>query len=558
MPAYSRWRSPPAPPLPRWQGCKRGGYHLLCDAASEDAVARLRERKRRPAKPFALMLPWRGKDGLDAVRCVAGLADAQARALTDPMRPIVLLARRRDSILAGSIAPGLGEIGIMLPYSPLHHLLLDEFDGPLVATSGNISGEPVLTDAAEAEQRLATVADAFLHHDRPIARPADDPLLRPIAGKLRPLRHGRGSAPLERVLANPIRQPTLAVGAFMKNTVALAWDDRVVISPHIGDLDSARSREVFERVANDLQSLYGVRVEAMACDAHPDFPNSRWARRQGLPVHAVWHHHAHAAALAGECGGKDPILCFTWDGVGFGEDGELWGGEALLGEPGRWSRVASFRPFRLPGGERAARQPWRSALGLCWELGLDGPQGVGGDADPRLRAAFDRGLNAPSTSAVGRLFDAAAALCEVCLEASFEGEAPMRLEALVQGHGTAIALPLQKDEAGLLRSDWAPLVNAMRKRDESVAERAALFHATLAGALVDQACAVREQSSVSRVGLCGGVFQNRVLTEWAISGLEAAGFEVVLPEQIPVNDAAISFGQIIEAAASASFSEQDA
>jgi hydrogenase maturation protein HypF len=535
-----------------------GGYHLLCDARSEEAVAQLRRRKRRPSKPLALMLPWRGADGFDAVRALVRLSPAQAAALSEPSRPIVLLARRADAALAAGLAPGLEEIGVMLPYSPLHQLLLDGFGGALVATSGNRSGEPVLTEVEEAQEGLREVADGFLHHDRPIARPADDPVLRVVAGRARPLRLGRGTAPLELRLAQPLGRPLLALGAYLKNTVALAWDDRVVVSPHVGDLDSARGRAVFERVAADLQDLYGVRAAALVHDAHPDFPNSRWANRQGLPAQAIWHHHAHAAALAGEHGiGADaaPLLCFAWDGVGLGSDGTLWGGEALLGAPGGWSRVASFRPFRLPGGERAAHQPWRSALGLCWDLGHAWAEGEA-RADPLLRRAWERALNAPPTSAVGRLFDAAAALCDLCAETSYEGEAPMRLEALAAETADAVELPLRRDPAGVWRSDWAPLVPVMLDRQRPAAQRAATFHASLALALCRQAAAVRAACGVSRVGLCGGVFQNRVLTEAALARLEADGFEVLLPQRLPVNDAAISYGQIVEAAAGAAESRR--
>ncbi|MEW6169841.1 MAG: carbamoyltransferase HypF [Pseudomonadota bacterium] len=527
-----------------------GGYHLMCDAACEDAVAALRARKRRPAKPLALMLPWRGGDGLQAARALAELSPAQAAALRDAVRPIVLARRREDAPLAAGIAPGLREIGLMLPYSPLHHLLLEAFGRALVATSGNRGGEPVLTEPVEAQARLAGIADGWLHHDRPIARPADDPLLRECAGTLRPLRLGRGNAPLELKLPRPVARPTLAVGAFLKNCVALAWDDRAVISPHIGTLDSPRSRAVFAQVAGDLQRLYGVRAQRLVHDAHPDFPNTRWARETGLPGLAVWHHHAHAAALWGEHAPDDaaPLLCFTWDGVGLGPDGSLWGGEALLGRPGAWRRVASFRPFRLPGGERAARSPWRSALALCWESGSDWP--AAGEVDPLLQHAWQRGLNAPATTAVGRLFDAAAALLGVCREASYEGEAPMRLEAISEGvAGHPLPLPLARDAGGLWRSDWAPLLPRLLDHSQSVAQRAADFHASLAQALCAQALRLREDCGVQRVGLTGGVFQNRVLGERACNGLRAAGFEVWMPRGLPANDAAIGFGQLVEAAA---------
>jgi len=525
-----------------------GGYHLLCDAANEAAVARLRARKGRPAKPLAVMVPWRGSDGLDYARALAQLSALHAAALRDSVRPIVLTPRRANATVAAGIAPGLCELALMLPYSPLHHLLLDDFGAALVATSGNLSGEPVLTEPEDAQACLADVADGFLHHDRSIARPADDPVVRVVAGIVRPIRLGRGTSPLEFDLPFPIQVPTLAVGAFMKNTVALAWGGRAVVSPHIGDLASPRGRAVFAQVADDLQQLYDVRAERIAHDAHPGFPNTRWARDSALPTQAVWHHHAHAAAVAGEFPRDAPLLCFTWDGVGLGADGTLWGGEALLGRPGAWARVASFRPFRLPGGERAAREPWRTALALCWECGQAWPQGakLGG---PLLRRAFEGGVNAPTTTAVGRLFDAAAALLGVCLKASYEGEAPMRLEALCEKAAPPLALPLARDAAGIWRSDWSPLVPALLDARRTPAARAAMFHASLAQTLCAQALAVREHTGVTRVGLGGGVFQNRILSEQVQARLTAAGFEVLIPQRLPVNDAVISYGQLIEAAA---------
>jgi len=525
-----------------------GGYHLLCDAANENTVARLRARKGRPAKPLAVMVPWRGSDGLDYARGLARLSPLHAAALCDSVRPIVLTPRRTNAAVAAGIAPGLRELALMLPYSPLHHLLLDDFGAALVATSGNLSGEPVLTEPEEAQARLADVADGFLHHDRSITRPADDPVVRIVAGSARSIRLGRGTSPLEIELPVPIQVPTLAVGAYMKNTVALAWGSRAVVSPHIGELATPRGRAVFAQVARDLQQLYSVRAERIVHDAHPSFPNTRWARESALPTQAVWHHHAHAAAVAGEFPSAAPLLCFTWDGVGLGEDQTLWGGEALLGRPGAWTRVASFRPFRLPGGERAAREPWRTALALCWECGQAWPDGakLGG---PLLRRAFDGGVNAPTTTAVGRLFDAAAALLGVCLKASYEGEAPMRLEALCGKAARPLALPLARDAAGIWRCDWEPLVPALLDARRSAAERAAMFHASLAQALCEQALAVREHTGVARVGLGGGVFQNRILSEQVQARLTTAGFEVLIPQRLPVNDAAISYGQLIEATA---------
>jgi len=394
-----------------------GGYHLLCDARSEAAVLRLRQRKHRNLKPLALMLPCSGKDGLDFVRSYTLATVFEAALLADPLRAIVLVKKRLSTDLAEAVAPGMTDIGVMLPYSPLHHLLLAAFAAPLIATSANISGEPVLTDAEHVETRLSLVADAFLHHNRTILRPAEDSVFRVIAGHAQPIRLGRGSAPLQFKLPFSLASPLLALGGQMKNTVALAWDDRVILSPHLGDLGSPRSQQVFEQTITDLTQLYGITVDRCVCDAHPDYSASRWAERSGLAVHKVFHHHAHASALAAEHHHFEPMLVFTWDGTGYGEDGTLWGGEGLFGAPGSWQRVSSFRPFRLPGAELAAREPWRSALALCWEIGADWtecPAETG-----LLNLAWQKQLNSPLSSSVGRLFDAAAALTGLVHYADF-------------------------------------------------------------------------------------------------------------------------------------------
>ncbi len=526
-----------------------GGYHLLCDARRTDSVATLRRRKRRPDKPLAIMFPLAGDDGLARVRDAVCLDAAAAEALLAPERPIVLAPKNNGLAIAGNVAPGLGELGVFLPYSPLHELLLSGFGGPLVATSGNVSGEPVLTQRHDAAEKLAPIADAFLHHNRRIVRPADDPVLRPIAGRLRPLRLGRGTAPLELEVPWRLSRPLLAVGGHMKGALALAFDDRVVISPHIGEMDSPRSLAVFEQVAEAMQSLYGVTAEKLACDAHPGYTTHRWAMQHALPAETVWHHRAHAGALAAERAMQEPLLAFAWDGVGLGEDGTLWGGEALYGRPGDWRRVASLRPFRLPGGERAGREPWRSAAALHWEAGL--PFVPHGDPEGIAHAAWQRGLNCPITSSAGRLFDAAAALVLGIDSVSFEAAGPMRLESICQGTTAdgAEALPLARDADGTWRSDWEPLLAGLADETIEPSARAASFHAAMARVLLDQARRVRDETGVRQVGLTGGVFQNRVLTELAVALLEADGFLVHLAERLPCNDAALCFGQVAEVAA---------
>jgi hydrogenase maturation protein HypF len=523
-----------------------GGYHLLCDARSAAAVARLRERKRRPHKPLAVMYPWRGADGLAMLATGFELEPAARAALLDPARPIVLLRAGPQLDLAPQVAPGLREVGVLLPYSPLHQLLLGQFDGPVVATSGNVSGEPVLIEADDAAARIATVADAFLHHDRRIVRPADDSVVRVIAGRARPLRLGRGMAPLELALPQALPQPVLAVGGHLKATVALAWGQRVVVSPHIGDMGTLRSEQVFAQVAADLQRLYDVRAARVLCDAHPDYATSRWARASGLPVDTVLHHHAHSAALVTEHACQDePAIVFAWDGVGLGGDGTLWGGETFLGRPGAWVRRASLRPFHLPGGDKAGRAPWRSAAALYWEMGEDCPVPV---PDLIVRDAWQRRLNAPQSSAAGRLFDAAAAVVLGVTETSFEGQGPMWLEAIASPAGEYPQLAWLPDAGdGLLRLDWAPLLAWLRDTAALAPSiRAGAVHAALAAAIVAAAEVLREQSGCNVVGLTGGVFQNRLLAELATDQLGERGFRVLLAAFVPPNDGGLSYGQVAE------------
>ena len=344
----------------------------------------------------------------------------------------------------------------------------------------------------------------------------------------------------------------LAVGGHMKNTVGLAWRDRLVISPHIGDLDSPRSTQVFKQVIENFQCVYDVEPELVVCDAHPDYASTRWAKRLGKVYQEVYHHHAHASAVFGEFASNENILVFTWDGTGYGEDGSIWGGEGLYGAPGNWQRLCSFRSFRLPGGDLAARQPWRAAAALCWDSGIEFPC-ASLNLDLELaKLAWQKNLNAPITTSAGRLFDAAAYLIGTCpASTSFEGQAPMYLEAAAcKGPNVAVsALPLERDETGCWRADWQELIGLCTDRQFSVAERAVLFHEKAASTLLDMARRVHEDTGVKLVGLSGGVFQNKILLERAHELLTSDGFTVLMPERIPVNDAGISFGQLVEAAA---------
>ncbi len=363
-----------------------------------------------------------------------------------------------------------------------------------------------------------------------------------IAGRPRPLRLGRGLAPLELELPVALSEPVLALGSHMKNTLCLAWGKRAILSPHIGELDTLRSLDTLAQVAADLQRLYQVQATRLIVDRHPGYGYRRFARDSGLPLAEVWHHRAHASALAWEFPQVHEWIVFAWDGVGLGEDGTLWGGEAFTGAPGSWKHAASMRPFRLPGGDKAGREPWRAAAALLWETGQPAPF-----APVPLHQAWSARLNSPSSSSIGRLFDAAASLCGICTHASFEGEGPMRLETIAATtEGETISLPLERNPLGLWRTDWSPLLPMLGDNTRSAAERASSFHLSLAQALVEQAKQLRAQTGIQSIGLTGGVFQNRLLAEAAIDRLQAAGFTVHLPQRVPVNDAGLSFGQVIE------------
>lgn len=533
-----------------------GGYHLMCDATNPKAVSQLRLNKNRPHKPLAVLFPSPVKAPFKYLEKQAVLTTQDKTFLSQASRPVLLVKKSKQATLAANISPDLNEIGAMLPYSPLHHLLLDMFDAPLVATSANISGEPVLIHNNEVEKRLLNIADAFLHHNRKVERPADDPVYKTIASQPRIIRCGRGSAPLEITLPFELDRPVLAVGAHMKNAITLAWGSRSITSPHIGEMNSVRSLEVFKKTIDDFQQLYKVKPETIICDAHPGYTTTRWAHKQNIPVHHIYHHHAHASSAYFECKTTENIILFAWDGIGYGEDKTLWGGETFFGRPGHWQRVATMRPFYLPGGDQAARQPWRSAAALCWETAQEYDDIS--EQFKLLHAAWKKKINSPQTSSVGRLFDAAAALSNVCKDASFEGQGPMLLEALADNYisdnninysstvrSENIDLNINTHHK-LFITDWQPLVSKMLDSNISKEQRAFSFHSSMANNILQQALLIRDKHKTNIVSFSGGVFQNRVLTESAIALLSNNGFKVSAPELIPVNDAGISFGQIIE------------
>jgi hydrogenase maturation protein HypF len=540
-----------------------GGFHLMVDARDAKAVARLRERKPRREKPFALMV----RD-LEQARRLCRVDGAAAEALAAPEAPILLLPRRPDAPTHQSVAPGSPTLGIMLPCTPLHHLLLRHLDFPLVATSGNLSEEPICTDESEAAERLGGIADLLLVHDRPIQRHVDDSVAWVLRGETRLLRRARGFAPRPVRLAADAPS-VLAVGGHLKNTVALSVASQVFVSQHIGDMETPQALSAFEHAVSDLLRLYQARPGILAHDLHPDYASTHWAVEYaadaGLHRVAVQHHHAHLAACLAENGAAGPALGVTWDGTGYGSDRSVWGGEFLLGGASAFRRVAHLHPFLLPGGEAAVREPRRAALALLWEvlgaeaLERDDLEPVRSfDARERtlLSTVLERQLGSPVTTSAGRLFDGIAALIGPWQRSSFEGQAAMGLEFLADP-GVADAYPVElsggSTQAGdpeptPLVLDWRPLLQAIleqQRRGVAPAVIAARFHNALIEAILGVARAVGEPT----VALSGGCFQNRRLVEGAASGLEDAGFRVFLHRQVPPNDGGLSLGQVAVAAA---------
>ena len=453
------------------------------------------------------------------------------------------------------MAPDSPELGLLCPYTPLHHLLTRAVGFPLVATSGNVSDEPLCTDERDAVLRLGTVADALLVHDRPIARAVDDSVVRVVAGRPMLLRRARGHAPLP-VAAAGTRRVLLAVGAHLKNAVALSSDGDVVVSPHVGDLETAPAVAAFEHTIDAMQRLYGLKPDAVVCDRHPDYSSSRWAHGTGRPVIEVQHHYAHVLATLADNEIAPPALGIAWDGTGDGGDGTLWGGEALHVGASHFIRAGSLRTFPLPGGERAVREPRRTALGLLWaqrgdvlfEEGHPIFRLFSDEERAVLRRMLARDVGCPRTSSMGRLFDGVSALCGLHAFSRFEGQAAMALEHAMAGAVGDERYPFGfAEDGGLWRIDWGPLIDAVGSdvaRQTPVALVSLRFHNALAETIVSLARAVRER----RVVLSGGCFQNRYLTERAVLRLRQEGFEPFWSRNVPPNDGGIAVGQIVAGA----------
>ena len=531
-----------------------GGFHLFVDARNERALHRLRERKRREEKPFALMFPT-----ISSVKQVCEVSDLEARALRSPEAPIVLLRKilDRQSSIAHSVAPGNPNLGVMLPSSPLYHLLLLQLDFPVVATSGNLCDEPICIDENEALARLRGIADVFLVHDRPIIRPIDDSIVRVMLGRGFVLRRARGFAPLPvQVRSNaegPKPNVLLAVGSQLKNAVALAVGDNVFVSQHIGDLETEPAHQAFRRAVADLPKLYDAQVETVVADLHPDYLSTRYAQKCGKKVIQVQHHAAHVLSCIAENETQLPALGVAWDGTGYGPDGSIWGGEFFLVTGENVDRVAHLRPFRLPGGDKAVREPRRAALGLLYEVYGEAVFEMGHLASLRemppvemiaLKGMLQRGFNSPFTSSMGRLFDVVASLVNLRQQMRFEGQAAMDLEYAIGDIETTRCyhLPLV-DRHPVLQLDWSRMISAILadvRGGVAVAEISAKFHNALAEAVVG----VARKFGQPRVALSGGCFQNHYLAERTVTRLREEKFQPYWHQRVPPNDGGIALGQI--------------
>jgi hydrogenase maturation protein HypF len=531
-----------------------GGYHLIVDAGNESAVVGLRRRKHRDEKPFAVMFP-----DLAAVRANAETCADAEELLGSPAAPIVLLKQRPGSALAPSVAPGNPWVGALLPYAPLHVLLLEAFPRPVVATSGNLAEEPLCTRESEAHERLAGIADAFLDHNRPIAHPVDDSVVRLSArGPIR-LRRARGYAPAPLVLPGPVEGRMLCVGAQMKNTIAVAARDQLVLSPHIGDLEASPTLEAFRRTIDMLGEIHGSEFTRVVCDRHPDYASTRYAIASGLPCIAVQHHLAHILACLLEHRRRaDGVLGVAWDGTGYGMDGTIWGGEFILLQGGNARRFARLRQFRLPGGDAAVRDGRRVALGLAHEAGDGGFEALArrlgfSEADAGVfKVMLERHVLSPLASSAGRLFDAVGALLGLGARNTFEGQVPLALESaasLFSSTPHAPPMPLRTPPRGTgadFELDWQPLIAALeagRLAGRDPCELAASFHRSLARGIAT----VARAAGAGTVALGGGCFQNALLVDLTTAELEEAGFEVLVPRELPPNDGSIAAGQALGA-----------
>ena len=535
-----------------------GGFHLATVADDADAVAELRRRKARDDKPFALLVA----DVAAATRLV-GLDPEAAAELAGPRRPIILAPRRDDAAVADGVAPGLDELGVMLPPSPLHDLLARDLGRPLVLTSGNLSDEPIAYEDADAHERLGPLVDAVLGHDRAIHVRCDDSVVRAgIRGGLQPLRRSRGHAPEPLHLPAGSHRSVLAVGAELKSTVAVTRAGTAVLSHHLGDLEHAATHRAFLEAIDHLLRVHEIAPEVVAHDLHPEYLSTKLAVDLDLPQVAVQHHHAHIASCLAEHGETGPVLGLALDGLGWGTDDTAWGGEVLACDLDGFDRLAHLAPVALPGGAAAVREPWRMAVSwVAHAFDDEQAREVAAGLDERWPAVLEvvGSSRALATTSAGRLFDAVAALLGLRSRVTFEGQAAIELEARarrvpvsclppveatgIEVHRAPGGAPWVLDPAGLIRE-------VVRRRDggEGVAEAAAWFHTALAAALVDVSLRLARERGLDAVALSGGVYQNRRLTDLVADGLERGGLRVLVHRRVPPNDGGISLGQAAIAA----------
>jgi hydrogenase maturation protein HypF len=525
-----------------------GGYHLAVDASNDNAVGRLRQRKKRNEKPFAVMVA-----DLAAMEGIAWAEGLEKRLLAGTERPIVLLRKGKESPLSPFVAPANSHVGVMLPSSPLHHLLLAGNFPALVMTSGNVSDEPIAYREPEALARLGEIADCFLTHDRDIHTPMDDSVIRVFQGGPLFLRRSRGYVP--RGIRLPRRQASiLAMGGDLKAVVCLTNDDQAYLSRHIGDLSKAVTLASLEETAAQLQKILGIEPAGVAHDLHPDYLGTRYAECfTCVPRLGVQHHHAHMASCMAENGLAGEVLGVVFDGTGYGTDGTLWGGEFLRGDYRDFERVAHFRSLPMPGGDAAAREPYRMALSYLYPLfgtGIfDLPLACCREVKKTDRelysAMLERGINAPATSSCGRLFDAVAAILGLRQRVSYEGQAAMELEGLAEGAGGTSPYPFAVGEGTV---DFTPMIRGIVEElgaGRPRVEVAGAFHTTLAEATAEMCRLIRERTGLVRVVLSGGVFQNRLLAEGVVERLAGQGFQVFTHRRVPPNDGGLALGQAV-------------
>ena len=540
-----------------------GGFHLMADARNENAVQLLRERKHREEKPFALLFP-----SLESVKMICEVSPLEERLLHSPEAPIVLLQKIEDhkSQIADAIAPANPNLGVMLPSNPLHHLLMADLKFPVVATSGNLSDEPICIDENEALERLGGIADFFLIHDRSIARHVDDSIVRVMLDREMVLRRARGFAPLPIALNSQLSalnsQPILAVGAHLKNSVALAVGKNVFISQHIGDLETEPANNAFRRVIADFEKLYDVRPQIVGADLHPDYLSTKFAGESGIPKRiSVQHHIAHVLSCMAENEIVPPALGVSWDGTGYGANGEIWGGEFFQIADMHIERIAHLRPFRLPGGDKAVREPRRPAIGLLYEVfgdvafemsHLPPLRDISPIESSALKGMLHRKLNSPKTSSVGRLFDAVASLVNVRQQMRFEGQAAMELEFALAGIETDESYEVRITDCGLrnekpeVNLDWEPMLKSLLT-DLNGGVPTGIISAKFHNALAEAIVSVAKKNGLERVVLSGGCFQNRYLTERVVRRLREENFQPYWHQRVPPNDGGIALGQVVAA-----------